>query len=134
MLNKDKKPTLKMRLWAAVRNVPGRTGGQIVADFPNENPASITSILSHLELNDMIYSKGMYPKTYFTELEKYPVKPSAIRSKTVLTSNTIKQAEPVQVVHTTHDARIEQIFNALALPEGIALYKRLHAVFGHTSI
>lgn len=142
-MNKAKTPTLKMRVWAAVRNHPGMTAGEVIKLFPEEIPSSLTSILSHLDLNDLVYSTGNGysndPKKYFTNLEKMEdvktaLKRSAPVRKTTTALVTPIKGEPalVQEAATTASSRTEQVFNTLALPEAIALYQKLHDVFGGT--
>ena len=120
--------TLKQRVWAAVRNKPGMTAKEISLYFKDENPASVTSLLSNLDLNDMVYSKGngykQDPKKYFTDEIHF----DALKAKRKV---TIKPLVYVPIVETKPviNNRIDEIFNTLSINEGQQLYKRLHSMY-----
>ena len=132
------KLTLKMRVWAAIRNNPGMNSKEIWAKFPDDGQSSISSILSTLDFSDVIFSTkapGETTKRYYTSHEAYPAKKAATRKPAVKACLELQQIKLVDTPTipqeiTTTDHRIEGLFNTLSLNESRQLYKRLQSIFG----
>lgn len=133
---------LKMRVWAAVRNRPGSTVNEIMAYIKTDRRSSISSALTVLEFNEVVYSTGdsknVSAKRYFTELEVYdPVqashhnyRKSVMNLKLPSTKPVVKSPKPIEVVPVASSDKIEALFDTLTLNECRDLYQRLHTIFG----
>lgn len=129
-----------MRVWAAVRNHPGSTTNELLGYLKDSNRRSVSSALTVLEFNDVVYTKevegGNSPKKYFTELEKYnPAQAShhRYRNKSVnktSTSSDYPSLMPLQPAAPAKNEKIESLFDTLTLNECRELYSRLHSIFG----
>ncbi len=136
--NTSPKLTLKMRVWATIRNNPGMNSKEIWAKFPDDGQSSISSILSTLDFSDVIFSTkapGETTKRYYTSHEAYPAKKAATRKPAVKAYLELQQIKLVDTPTipqeiTTTDHRIEELFNTLSLNESRQLYKRLQSIFG----
>lgn len=132
------KLSLKMQVWAAIRNNPGMNSKEIWAKFPDDGQSSISSILSTLDFSDVIFSTkapGETTKRYFTSHEAYPAKKAATRKPAVRCvmpqkETTKKYMQQIEVVPPIKNDPIEDLFNTLSLNESRQLYKRLQSIFG----
>jgi hypothetical protein len=135
--NTSPKLTLKMKVWAAVRNTPGMTSRDVWNKFPDVGQSTISSILSTLDFSAVIYSiktPGETLKKYFTTYEIYPAKKLVTRTKPTAKANYTHNDVIIEYAHipitTPKDDRIEELFNTLSLNESRQLYKRLQSIFG----
>ena len=133
--NTSPKLTLKMRVWAAIRNNPGMNSKEIWSKFPHDGQSSISSILSTLDFSDVIFSTkapGETTKRYYTSHESYPAKKAATRKPAVKTTEVVDTYTVNMLVPPVpqKDDRIEELFNTLSLNESRQLYKRLQSIFG----
>lgn len=148
--------TLQLRVWAAVRNNPGLTASQIIQIFKDALPASVSSILSHLDIKGVVYSKGAGyrkdPLTYFTDMLTYEDVQTTIKNakdKTAKRMVLVKEI-PAPVVQSNSpnvttsievqsiksapvNNRIEELFNSFTMNECKELYQRLHSIFGRSA-
>lgn len=132
-LSKTEKIPLKVRIWAAVRNKPGSTVAEVMEYIKNDNRGSVSSILSFLECEDVVYSVGTHPRKYFTLLEKYelqprkkprPYAPRKPKDQAMDTTPSAVQPEPPKT------DRIDEVFNTYTFNECRELYRRLNDIFG----
>ena len=139
--------SLKMRVWAAVRNRPGSTVQEILAYLKSDKRTSVSSALTVLEFNEVVYStRGLGnsdPKKYFTELEVFDPKLAShhryrknimklnlnVPSIQKIPAAAPKPAVKLAVVENGPD-KIESLFDTLTMNECRALYQRLHTFFG----